>query len=403
MLGPDLVRAQRRGDELKLKKFGAAERERAEELAADILALLSTMSGGSEEEVEEALARVDRLPEDEKLFAGLSKLALDACDFGERTALEPRALRRELFERASRTRYEREDDQVFERSLVVEVVAEGFGITSSQLEASLFGDLKGAHELVRPPVLTASALLAAWEVAQIQGVLLRAERLRVEFLTHDPELLRALFRRLKFRQLLFELSVSEGHLVLLIDGPLSVLETSTRYGLALALLVPSLAEFPGVSLVAEVRWGKERRPLSFRAKLDGLSVPGEATSGLRPELAGLLGSQIFEEAGWACQVGERILNIPGVGVVVPDLTFCAKDGRVCHFELLGMHSREAVWRRVEWAERNTGERVVFAVSSRLRVSEEVLGAEHGASLYVFKGTLSPKKILGVLDRAIVAQ
>ena len=87
-----------------------------------------------------------------------------------------------------------------------------------------------------------------------------------------------------------------------------------------------------------------------------------------------------------------------MGLCVPDLTFVhAESGRRVHLEVLGFWSRDAVWRRVELVEQCLLERVVFAVSSRLRVSEEVLGDAEHAALYVYKGAMSAKALLRRLD------
>jgi hypothetical protein len=83
---------------------------------------------------------------------------------------------------------------------------------------------------------------------------------------------------------------------------------------------------------------------------------------------------------------------------VPDLRFVSRaTGEIAYLEVLGYWSRAAVWRRVELASRGLKERVLFAVSSRLRVSEEVLGDEVPAELYVYKGALSAKEVLRRLD------
>ena len=50
------------------------------------------------------------------------------------------------------------------------------------------------------------------------------------------------------------------------------------------------------------------------------------------------------------------------------------------------------------AEKGLGERVVFAVSSKLRVSEAVLDDDASAALYVYKATLSPKALLDRVER-----
>ncbi|MCC6874780.1 MAG: DUF790 family protein, partial [Sandaracinaceae bacterium] len=87
----------------------------------------------------------------------------------------------------------------------------------------------------------------------------------------------------------------------------------------------------------------------------------------------------------------------GVGVCVPDLRFVHEDGSAIFLEGLGFWSRDAVWRRVELAKKGLGAKVLFAVSSRLRVSEGVLGEDEDAALYVYKGAMSPKAIEAKLD------
>ena len=44
------------------------------------------------------------------------------------------------------------------------------------------------------------------------------------------------------------------------------------------------------------------------------------------------------------------------------------------------------------------EPIIFAVSSKLRVSEEVLDDDLPGSLYVYKGTMWPKQVLELLER-----
>jgi hypothetical protein len=93
-----------------------------------------------------------------------------------------------------------------------------------------------------------------------------------------------------------------------------------------------------------------------------------------------------------------VLNLPGVGVCVPDLVF-TRDGAKTpvYLEVLGYWSRAAVWRRVELAEAGLPHRVIWAVSDRLRVSEAALPADLPASLYVYKGVMNPRRILKLLE------
>jgi hypothetical protein len=68
-------------------------------------------------------------------------------------------------------------------------------------------------------------------------------------------------------------------------------------------------------------------------------------------------------------------------------------GQLVHLEVLGFWSRQAVWRRVELVERGLSERILFAVSSHLRVSEAALDGELPGALLVYKRVLSAKTVL----------
>ena len=104
---------------------------------------------------------------------------------------------------------------------------------------------------------------------------------------------------------------------------------------------------------------------------------------------------------WTVQIAHALLDLPGVGLCVPDLVFIHRDtGHRVYFEVLGYWSREAVWRRVDLVEAGLPAPVVFAVSSRLRVSEEVLGANLPGQLYVYKGVMSARAVEERLDASL---
>jgi predicted nuclease of restriction endonuclease-like RecB superfamily len=99
-------------------------------------------------------------------------------------------------------------------------------------------------------------------------------------------------------------------------------------------------------------------------------------------------------AGWGASPAERVFDLPGVGVCVPDLRLVrSRDGADVFVEVLGYWSRATVWKRIELAERGLGERILFCVSSRLRVSEEVLDDSDSAALYVYKGKMNPQALI----------
>lgn len=229
-------------------------------------------------------------------------------------------------------------------------------------------------------------------------MLLRAVRVEARVRCGTAEGYRALFRRLWFLQLLFEAKPEDDGYRIAIEGPFHLFASSTRYGLKLALALPVLAACDACSLAAEVRWGKQRAKRTFVwDKEDAPSFAPAAPPSRRDEVEQLLGDLASRESPFDVDPEPDLLHLPGVGVCVPDLSLVHREsGERVYVEVLGFWSREAVWRRVELVERGLSERIVFCASSRLRVSEQALGEDASAALYVFKGVLRAK---GVLEKA----
>jgi hypothetical protein len=103
---------------------------------------------------------------------------------------------------------------------------------------------------------------------------------------------------------------------------------------------------------------------------------------------------------WRVERDPAVLDLPGVGLCVPDLAFeTERAGRTIrvYFELLGFWSREAVWRRVDLVRAGLPHRILFAVSRDLRVSEDVLPEAASGALYVFTRTPSARAVLNRLE------
>lgn len=387
MIPPDLVRVRRRGDKLTLVALSPAERERAVEIAEHLLSVTRSLVGATNEEVLEALQTTPRDAKEEKLFLALRKLLLDACEFGQELDVDSVELRRELFSAAAAARAQ----GAFDRDAVLRGVAGAHEISTEALEGALFADLPLAQKLRGVEPTTPDALVERFDRASLQGLLLRATQVSLRLGEASPDALRYLFRSLKFRRLLFTAErEDDGVFRVNVSGPFSLFEGVTRYGLALAQLAPALEACAAVELRAEIRWGKERRPVVFETRLggsEGASVPA------RPEIEQLCAALGRIAPDLAVAQADDILHIPGVGVVLPDLVFRVPGHDPVFFELLGYHSREAVWRRVEWARKGGGVRILFAASTRLRVSEAVLEGDLGAELYMFKGTPNPREVL----------
>jgi uncharacterized protein len=397
VLTPDLVRARRRRGELQLLELGK-DRPGAEQLSHALLVLARDHVGRTRGELAQAMADAGAGTRQRKIFLGLTKLVEDACEFAVDSPIDPPRLRSEVFLAAASDRRQLEPGARFERERLLERVAAEHATGVEQVERALFADLRASHILLKGPRIDAGVLLERYERAQRQAVLLRSVKLVAEVRCAAAATYRNLFNKLKFRQLLYRIErLPAGGYRIEIDGPFSLFESVTKYGLSLALLLPALEECDSLRLSADVRWGKLREPLSFRFESHGAGGRA-APILLSDDLQALIGAFANLGGAWTASATDTVLDLPGIGVCIPDVVFeHGPSGLRVFLEVLGFWSRDAVFRRIEMAQRGVGECMLFAVSSRLRVSEALLDDINSAALYVYKGAMSARAIENKLE------
>jgi len=398
LLTADLVHVRRRGDLLHVVSLSPLERPRAHELAASALALVRAHMGLPRGALLEAWGQVATAPSENLLARGLFKLALDTCEFDEGVAIDPVELRREIFTKSANLR--RSTAGAFARASLLQDIAQARGVEVDAIEEALYADLPTAHILRKADLPSPEGLLSIHELAQHQAVLLRAVRLRARIFCANAAGYRAIFRKLKFHRLLYtleKLSRNAGYAIA-IDGPFSMFEQTTKYGLKLALALPTLMACDAWDVAADLRWGKDRRPLRYHLRGGATAPAGEASTQLPDEVDALLADLHALESPWQASPAEAILDLPGLGACVPDLVFVHRDsGQRVYLEVLGFWSRAAVWKRVEMAAAGLPYPIVFAVSKHLRVSEEVLGHDAPAALYVYARTMNARAVLARVE------
>jgi predicted nuclease of restriction endonuclease-like RecB superfamily len=401
LLTVDLVQSGRRGDRLFVRKLEGNGRRRAETLAEQYLAVAAGSLGMTRQAFDERAAEIGIQAKDRKLADGLLKLVRDRCQFEMAATQDPIEIRREVFQLASRFRSAAQESEPFNREVVLDEVAFGRELDHGEIEGLLYADLKRAHRLVSFDDMDAGALVEWYLKSQHQAVLLKATRISVVVGSEYPGGYRTLFHKLKFLRLLHVITpLDDGRYKIEIDGPYALFRSVTKYGFQLAMLLPALESLDSWRLDAEVIWGKEKRRLNFRLEdKNRIEDRGIRKTPFRlPDEIATFVSR-FKKLGtlWDVESSAEILELSGVGLCVPDLVFTQREtGEQVFFEVLGFWSREAVWRRVELVEKGLPYRIVFAVSRRLRVSQEVLGEDLPGSLYVYKGVMDPRRVAELL-------
>ncbi len=394
MLTADLALARRRGDRLELLVVDKKKRDRLVEMGHALTDVFRAHRGQSREALERSYRAVDAGPREVKLRDGLIKLLLDETTFETVVDIDPERVREVVFSASTRAWR----SEAFDREAVLDGAALELSVERAHLEAALFGDLRGAQTIVNVPDLSVETLITRFIDGQAQAVLLRAVQIRVRFDRLAPAGVRELYKRLRFLQLLFRVDKRDGRSYeWQIDGPLSMFQAGTRYGLKLAQLLPTLRALGPFHLDAEVRWGPTRETLSFTIDHD------EPASGTKfPPALGEDATRLFEQlqesdSGWTTQLSTRMFHFPNLGVVAPDFTCAHESGFAVHVEVLGHWSRAAVWKRVEFAQSGLLEPFLFVVGEHLRVSEEVLAADSDSALCAYKRSPSVRQVVNKLN------
>jgi len=414
VLTADLVSVRRRGDELRLVPVDDRRRAHIEALAAALARVAREHVGKTREEVDAALDGAARDLEvggsagggDQRLTNAVVKLVRDGCRFDETDPEPAQALRRDVFQRAASARRAATAIAPFDRDALLTAVADERSVSAADIEAALYADRPARQRLLAFDGRPAAAVAAGFTLSQAQAVLLRATKVTAVVRAADAGTYRQLFRTLKFLRLLPVVTPVPtpkpgrgGGFRIELDGPFSLFQGGTRYGLQLGLALPAIVACDTWSVEADVAWGADRRALKFHLEGKAAALLDTPPS-LPDDLAAFVAAFDALASDWRVDTEPAVLDLPGAGLCVPDLAFVrAADGARVYFELLGFWSREAVWRRVDLVRAGLPQRILFAVSKSLRVGEAALDdTTPTAALYVFTRVINAKQVLARIEQ-----
>jgi predicted nuclease of restriction endonuclease-like RecB superfamily len=337
---------------------------------------------------------------------GLAKVLEDRAEFEVVAEVPPERLREKVFTAAAAYREALRDAagsgqrRPFHRDDVLGAVGAELGLDPTRVAAGLFADLKDEARLLRFEDLSAQRLIDRYNVALAQAVLLRSVLVRVEVRGEKPARYRQLFRQLKFHRLLYRVEgdMAAGY-VFQIDGPLSLFSATNRYGLQMALFLPTLLHCADFRLDAELRWGPRREPRTFHLETrDGLISHQSDTGTYTPAELNAFVERFRQVApAWELSEATDLVPLGREGVWVPDYRVVHRaTGLEVFLEVLGFWRRSSVERLLRLLPKFGPNRYVLAISDRLKVDEEALGDLAGLVLR-FKEIPSAPELAGLLD------
>jgi len=407
MLTADLLRARTYKGEVRPVYLDATDPEHRE-IASDLIALVSAHVGRVRGQIEDALADLVGEGTDYLLHRGLAKLLFDRCEFEVDASCDPVELRRQVFERAAQSHpvalVPGDLVHTVTRADVIAEVAQALGLDAEQAERALYADLERAHVLRRFDAIGPEALLHRYNLALAQAVLLRASSLTVTIGPGDPARYRQLFRYIKFYRLMHTVQGDrERGYTIVLDGPVSMFQLSSKYGLQMADFLPALVLCQDWTLRAELVWGKVRRPAHFCLSHESGLCSHYPDQGVYVTDEERWFVERFEstKTPWALQKRTEIIDLDGRGVLIPDFVLCHReDGREALLEIVGFWRRGYLEARLEVLKAHGPRNLILAVSKRLRGSEDDL-AEVPGEVFFFKDVILTKEVIERAERVAV--
>jgi uncharacterized protein len=366
------------------------------EIAEQVLEVFHNKNGVSRGELEAELEELIGNHPGQILFQGLAKLLEDRCEFEVVSGHPPPEIREKVFAEATKRRAE----GTFDRDAVLSQVAVELGLSSEAVERGLFADLKSEQRIVRFEDISVTRLIERYNVALAQAILLRATSVTIEIRNETPARFRQLFRSIKFHRLICDAEqTARGTTTLRLDGPLSLFSATQRYGLQLALFLPTLLQCKDFELRAEVRWGVQRKEKNFiLTKSEGLvsHLPDHA-NWTPPELQMFV--ELFRKKiqGWEIDEEAEVLPL-GKSWWAPDFRLTHRPtGKTVLLEVLGFWRRGSAESHLARLRQFAGRPFLLAVSDQLKIDDEELESLP-AEIHRFRSMPQPDEIVRLATR-----
>ena len=398
MLTGDLVRVQQKG-KILIPSFVNPSHRRVQETANDLFDVLQNAltRQATRQEIDQEIdwSVADR--RDHKMVRGMAKVGLDRATFETQSTIDPATVRDEVFTQAAEMRPLALEGDPLQRNTaqtVYEAVAARLGVTTSELQSALYGDLKSAQKLIALRLDSPEWLVHRYNVALVQALLLKSESLTLRLKSPKSARLRQLLRQMKFHQLIHHASMTNDVLTIDLDGPTSLFKQSTRYGMQLAVFFPAVLLQSGEwELEATVRW--TRRRLRKTLKLDqtcGLVSHYQDRGAYQTRE-----QQWFEErfqaldTEWTLEPGTLPVDLAGRAVILPDYVL-RKGDQTLQLEILGFWRKETLDKRLRLLKKYGPKNWLVAISRKRGTSKQKHVPPEGPVLE-FAEILSPKKVI----------
>lgn len=376
------------------------------DLAIELINYFQSAVGKTQGVLERQLTDFEGDSTDYRVKRGLAYILKSSfCTFEVVSPLEPQMLRERVFSLAAKSVSSRESTQVTLSKIADELTQElEREVLLEQVRNGLYADLSENKILTVFDAPTAPDLLNRYNLSQVQGVFYKASQLVLNAHRNVPGEYKLLFRYLKLFQLMAYIEGDADHgFTITIDGPTSLFNSSTRYGLAIAKLIPALLHVTKWSLSSILQsrdaytntWKTGRFTLNSECGLVSHYPPGKPYDSMLE--ASFADKWDALKSGWALEREVDLIPIPG-SVMIPDFRLVHADGRTFLLEIVGYWRPEYLQKKFSQVRRAGRDDLILAISERLNLEKAgVKLNDVPARIVWFKDKLLPKAVLAVMD------
>jgi predicted nuclease of restriction endonuclease-like RecB superfamily len=404
MLPSDLLMFRQNGEQIIPKRLNIDKFHL--KLAVELIDCYQKAVGETQGELERRLAEMEGDNTDYKIKRGLAHIIKSSFStFEIISPLEPPMLREKVFACAAKSVASRDTAKFTLKKVADELCHElDKEVLPEQVSKGLYADLNENKILTTFDAPTPEALLHRYNLSQVQGIFYKASQLIINAHRNTPGEYKILFRYLKLFQLMSYIEGDADHgFTITVDGPTSLFNPSTRYGLAIAKLIPALLHVTRWSLAATLQvkdfysgnWKTGRFTLNSECGLVSHYPPAKEYDSMLE--ASFVSKWNSAKTEWVLEREVDLIPIPG-SVMIPDFRLVHPDGRTYLFEIVGYWRPEYLQKKfyqVRTAERND---LILAISERLNLDKAGVKLDNvPAKIVWFKDKLLPKQVLAVLD------
>ncbi len=266
-------------------------------------------------ELLESSREIIRSFRDIKTASGMDKLLFDRCFFSAALDKNYPQWRKELFIESAKKLQK--------------------GILPETVQEDIYGDLPDFEKLSSFKDITPEMLINRYNMAQAQILLMNAQKVEIVIQSGDVSDLRKLLKTIKFFRLMGKFSAAgKNKIKIEISGPFAIFDSSSKYALQLANLLPALALLPKWTLHAQVTLAHREYTLSLSEK-NGLVSHYRNFSSYIPEEIRIFHKSFQDRSGKWQLIGETpFIDAGDQEIIFPDLSFYSNEsGKTFYLEL----------------------------------------------------------------------